>query len=135
MNGDWFPWSERVNGNASGQYAPMWRHVKGIFDAEGAVNVTWVWAPNIVDPGEIPLAGLYPGDAAVDWTGVSGYNWGTNPAQPGLWRSVSQIHRAAYDPPRGRAPRWGGSARGWSSPRQRPPGFPIRQAPPRRPRP
>ena len=105
MNGDWFPWSERVNGNAAGEYARMWRHVKAIFDAEGATNVTWVWAPNVVFAAAIPLASLYPGDAAVDWTGVSGYNWGSNPAQPGaVWQSFAQVHRATYDALRALAP-------------------------------
>ena len=83
MNGDWFPWSERENGNGPGQYARMWRHVVDIFNQEGATNVTWVWAPNRLYADAIPLDSLYPGDRYVDWTGISGYNWGTNPAEPG----------------------------------------------------
>ena len=35
MNGDWFPWSERVNGNRSGQYVEAWRHVHDIFRGAG----------------------------------------------------------------------------------------------------
>ena len=31
MNGDWFPWSEGVNGNQSGEYVAAWRHVHDIF--------------------------------------------------------------------------------------------------------
>ena len=31
------------------------------------------------------LASLYPGDDYVDWTGLDGYNWGTNPARPDRW--------------------------------------------------
>ena len=49
MNGDWFPWSEGVNGNPSGEYVAAWRHVHDIFAAVGATNVTWVWCP-FVDP-------------------------------------------------------------------------------------
>ena len=49
MNGNWFPWSEGVNGNQSGEYVAAWRHVHDIFTAVGATNVTWVWCPN-VDP-------------------------------------------------------------------------------------
>ncbi len=98
MNGDWFPWSERVNGNGAGQFAPMWRHVVDIFAQEGATNVTWVWAPNRLYANAIPLDSLYPGDRYVDWTGISGYNWGTNPAEPGnTWQSFTEVHRATYD--------------------------------------
>jgi hypothetical protein len=98
MNGNWYNWSERVNGNGPGQFARMWRHVVDIFAQEGATNVTWVWAPNRVYDNSIPLALLYPGDGYVDWTGVSGYNFGTNAAKPGnVWQSFSAVHRATYE--------------------------------------
>lgn len=86
MNGIWYPWSETdgqgksINGNNVGDYVKMWRHVHDIFQQEGANNlVVWVWAPNIVNnlpashkaPGY--LQSLYPGDAYVDWVGLSGY--------------------------------------------------------------
>ena len=47
MNGNWFPWSEGVNGNQAGEYVTAWRHVHDIFTAVGATNVTWVWCPNV----------------------------------------------------------------------------------------
>jgi beta-mannanase len=98
MNGGWFPWSEGVNGNASGEYVAAWRHVHDIFVATGADNVSWVWCP-FVDPAGAPgsLASLYPGDAYVDWTGLDGYNWGNNPAAPRGWRSFDQLFRRSYD--------------------------------------
>jgi len=43
MNGNWYPWSEGVNGNATGDYAKAWRHVHDIFVREGVTNATWVW--------------------------------------------------------------------------------------------
>ncbi len=49
MNGRWFPWSEGVNGNQTGEYVAAWRHVHDIFTRVGATNTTWVWCPN-VDP-------------------------------------------------------------------------------------
>ena len=79
MNGDWFPWSEQVNGNTSGEYVLAWQHVHDIFTDEGATNVSWVWSPNIEYDGSTPLEGLYPGDDYVDWVGMDGYNWGTVP--------------------------------------------------------
>lgn len=76
MNGNWFPWSEGVNGNTSGQFAQMWQHVWNIFQAAGAnSDVIWLWAPNRVDnlPHAPALSELYPGDAYVDWVGIDAY--------------------------------------------------------------
>jgi Glycosyl hydrolase family 26 len=98
MNGGWFPWSEQANGNSSGQYVAAWRHVHDIFAAAGATNATWVWCP-FVEGGESAarLSSLYPGDGYVDWTGLDGYNWGTNPAAPQGWRSFDQLFSDSYD--------------------------------------
>ncbi len=98
MNGRWFPWSEGVNGNRSGEFVTAWRHVHDIFARVGATNVNWVWCPNI-DPDNIflNLQSQYPGDNYVDWTGLDGYNWGTNPAKPDRWRSFDQLYRSTYD--------------------------------------
>ncbi|MFG2146216.1 glycoside hydrolase family 26 protein [Streptomyces sp. NPDC048696] len=73
MNGYWYPWCEQSNGNRAGEYVRAWRHVHQIFDAVGARNAVWVWSPNISYANSTPLAGLYPGDAYVDWVGLSGY--------------------------------------------------------------
>ena len=96
MNGNWFPWSEGVNGNQPGEYVAAWRHVHDIFAAVGATNATWVWCP-MIDPGNTmqDLASLYPGDEYVDWTGLDGYNWG--PARAGGWKSFNQLYEATYD--------------------------------------
>jgi beta-mannanase len=97
MNGGWYPWSETANGNASGEYVQAWRHVHDIFESVGATNVNWVWCPNVVFAGSTPLAGLYPGDADVDWVAMDGYNWGTNPAKPSGWQSFTQVFKPTYD--------------------------------------
>jgi hypothetical protein len=98
MNGDWFTWSEGVNGNSPGEYVQAWRHVHDIFAAAGADNATWVWCAN-VDPGGsmLELTSQYPGDSYVDWTALDGYNWGTNPSAPRGWRSFDQLFRSTYD--------------------------------------
>jgi hypothetical protein len=97
MNGNWFPWAEGVNGNQPGEYVAAWRHVHDIFTQVGATNATWVWCPN-VDPTHNlhDLASLYPGDEYVDWTGLDGYNWGTNPVRPDRWRSFNELFRSTY---------------------------------------
>jgi hypothetical protein len=76
MNGDWYPWSERVNASSPGDYVKAWKHVHDIFTAHGATNTTWVWCPNSEDPNSTPLADLYPGNGYVDWTCMDGYNFG-----------------------------------------------------------
>jgi hypothetical protein len=102
MNGNWFSWSERTNGNRPGEYVAAWRHVYDVFEAEGATNVTWVWCPNIDPNGRLgDLHSLYPGDAYVDWTCLDGYNWGTNragtnPTSPKVWRSFDQLYGSTY---------------------------------------
>ena len=98
MNGDWFAWVEGVNGNRPGEYVTAWRHVHDIFTEVGATNATWVWCPNVDPHGKLKdLSSLYPGDAYVDWTGLDGYNWGTNPASPKGWMSFNQLFRSTYD--------------------------------------
>jgi beta-mannanase len=74
MNGNWYPWGAGVNGNTTGQYVQMWRHVHDIFTGVGATNVTWVWCVNFVSPSFAPIDQLYPGDNYVDWISVDGYN-------------------------------------------------------------
>jgi hypothetical protein len=96
MNGKWFPWHEGVNGNQSGEFVTAWRHVHDIFTSVGATNVNWVWCPNLEYNGSTPLASVYPGDAYVDWTGLDGYNHGTNPAHPDSWKSFNQLYRTSY---------------------------------------
>ena len=97
MNGNWFPWSEGVNGNKSGEFVAAWRHVHDIFTSVGATNATWVWCPNVDPEGNMQnLASLYPGNEYVDWTGLDGYNWGTNPAHPDRWRTFNQLYSSTY---------------------------------------
>lgn len=73
MNGFWYPWCEQANGNHRGDYVRAWRHVHDVFRQAGADNVSWLWSPNVTYAGAAPLKGLYPGDAYVDWVGLSGY--------------------------------------------------------------
>jgi beta-mannanase len=97
MNGDWFPWSEGINGNGKGSFVRTWRHVHDIFASVGATNATWVWSP-YADPRRrfYPLAKLYPGDDYVDWSCIDGYNWGHNPTNPVPWMSFEKIFTSTY---------------------------------------
>jgi beta-mannanase len=95
MNGTWFPWSEYENNNRPDDYVKAWQHVHDIFTANSVTNVTWVWSPNIEYAGSIPLQGLYPGSAYVDWIGMDGYNQGVVFGHS--WRTFSQVFRPTYD--------------------------------------
>ncbi|WP_433086262.1 glycoside hydrolase family 26 protein [Dactylosporangium sp. CA-052675] len=90
MNGYWYPWGESANGNQKGDYVAAWRHVHDLFDRLGAGNVIWVWSPNVVYDNATPLSQLYPGDAYVDWVGLSGY-YGT--AGMETYQTFEQIYR------------------------------------------
>jgi len=94
-----WPWSPGVSGNTPAAYVAAWRHVHDIFVREDARNVTWVWCPNVeYSASSKPLSALYPGNDAVDWSCLDGYNSGTSPhAQPpSTWRSFASIFGATY---------------------------------------
>ncbi len=76
MNGAWYNYGAQARSNPQ-SFVAMWRHVHDLFVAAGATNVSWHWCPN-VDPESVqtPLESLYPGDAYVDWTGMTGYDMG-----------------------------------------------------------
>jgi hypothetical protein len=97
MNGDWFAWGERANGNQPGDYVAAWRHVHDIFTSVGATNASWVWCPYVDPKGTLqPLASLYPGNAYVDWTCLDGFNWGPNANPPRVWRSFDYLFGPSY---------------------------------------
>jgi mannan endo-1,4-beta-mannosidase len=79
MNGSWYPWSiyTQVNGRdgrtGAQWYQLMWQHVHDIFTRAGALNVLWVWSPNIITWSRSDFRNFYPGDDYVDWIGLSGY--------------------------------------------------------------
>jgi hypothetical protein len=76
MNGNWFPWDGAHNGKQPSGYAKAWKRLHRIFRDEGADNVAWVWSPNWNSGPDVAWNSYehyYPGDAYVDWVGVSAY--------------------------------------------------------------
>jgi mannan endo-1,4-beta-mannosidase len=71
MNGTWYSWGYRHTSPAT--FVAAWRHIVRIFRAEGAANVTWLWAVNSVNGASSALRQWWPGAAWVTWTGVDGY--------------------------------------------------------------
>ena len=77
FNGNWYPWGTKDA--TAAQFVAAWKHVHDLFAAAGATNVIWIWDPNDIYPvPDVQLKDYYPGDAYVDWVGVTGY-W----TQPG----------------------------------------------------
>jgi hypothetical protein len=72
MNGTWYPWGSAQASAAD--FVAAWRHIHQVFLEAGASNVIWMWNPNIINdsPG-VALRPFYPGDAYVDWVGITGY--------------------------------------------------------------
>ncbi len=78
MNGNWFAWDGTHNGKKPSGYIAAWQRMRKIFRANGATNVAWVWGPNWNSGPDVAwnhFQHYYPGDAYVDWVGVSGYNF------------------------------------------------------------
>jgi hypothetical protein len=92
MNSDsssWAPTSDTAH-----HFVSAWQRVHSVFDAQGADNVKFVWAPASVETGVVPLASVYPGDRWVDAVGMTVFNGGE--ALPwGGWRSFDDLRAPA----------------------------------------
>lgn len=72
FNGWWYDWGTRKTTPA--KFVAAWKRIHNVFKAQGATNVIWLWSPNVVYPmPKIKLKSYYPGNAYVDWVGLSGY--------------------------------------------------------------
>jgi hypothetical protein len=77
------------------QYIAAWQHIVGIFRAQGADNVAWVWCPNASAFNDGDAQPFYPGDDFVDWTCADGYNWAPGRAGDD-YRSFKDIFSGFY---------------------------------------
>lgn len=89
MNGNWFTWAGLYNGgdsttsygdpeHADGpeRFIDAYRHIVDLFRSEGAHNITWFFHINLESAPDAAWnqpAAYYPGDAYVDWIGISVY--------------------------------------------------------------
>ena len=88
-NGSWFPWNGLYHGagtlNGYGdpekpdgpeRFVAAFQRIVTLMRGEGASNITWVFHVDATDDPEVGwnrLENYYPGDAFVDWIGVSAY--------------------------------------------------------------
>jgi beta-mannanase len=109
MNGDWFPWSGKLNGagtkNKYGnpnladgpeKYRDAYRHIITIFRQEKVTKVTWVFHVDAYNtPGKSwnNYKAYYPGDSYIDWIGVSSYGAQT-PSED--WQSFNEVMSDSY---------------------------------------
>lgn len=98
MNGSWYPWSAGLQrivlsdghtivplNNTPAKFIAAWRHVWQIFQDVGANRYTvWIWTPvtslcttSGTCGSYTTYAEDYPGDAYVDWIGLSSYAYGS----------------------------------------------------------
>ena len=96
MNGTWYPWASPGGRHRPADYVAAWRHIRSLFDAEGARNARWIWSPNGADvPAGNAMEDYYPGEDQVDVLGCSAYNWGTT--QPwSRWTSFRDLMSDPY---------------------------------------
>jgi hypothetical protein len=93
MNGDWFEWSGPQNGGPA-NYVKAYKRIHRIFGEVGANNIAWVWSPNwnsSPNTSANKVQNYYPGDAYVDWVGISGYNfYGESPST--LFNPITKLY-------------------------------------------
>jgi mannan endo-1,4-beta-mannosidase len=73
MNGNWYSWGNQHTSPVV--FVAAWRHIVNLFRAEGARNVTWLWAVNVIH-GQKGIASprpWWPGRSYVTWVGIDGY--------------------------------------------------------------
>jgi mannan endo-1,4-beta-mannosidase len=98
MNGFWYPWCGTVNANSPHEFIDTWHYLRSLFYDEGADNLEWVWSPYIRSyPATIEnqLESYFPGDDAVEWVGLDGYNWGTS-LQGSHWEHFEELFLEPY---------------------------------------
>jgi mannan endo-1,4-beta-mannosidase len=72
MNGNWYAWGSQDTKPAD--FVKAWRRIHDVFAGVGATNVIWLWDANVTYPvPDVALEPLYPGDAYVNWIGLTGY--------------------------------------------------------------
>lgn len=109
-NGNWFGWSGIFNGadtkdgygdpnyyDGAERYRDAYRHIIDLFNEEDVRNVTWFFHADIHsmpdEPWNQPKL-YYPGDAYIDWVGISLY--GAMSPNESSWEMFDEILEQGY---------------------------------------
>ena len=99
MNGNWYPWCGKINGNQPEEYIEAWRYIRSIFNEAQNDQLMWVWSPyahSVPDESGNEIWRYYPGTKEVDWLALDGYNWG-NTQTWSNWLGFKEIFEEAYE--------------------------------------
>nr|WP_269330084.1 glycosyl hydrolase [Kineosporia babensis] len=78
----------------SAEYVAAYRHIYDVLKKQGVTNAVWVWNPTGYLGNEEKIAGMYPGDAYVDWIGYDPYNFHLCHGSP--WRDTKTVLTTFY---------------------------------------
>jgi len=98
MNGNWYPWCGTVNGNSPQDFIATWNHIRNLVNKEASSKIQWVWSPYALSYPTVPfnkIEDYFPGDEAIDWIAIDGYNWGCS-MDWSKWQSFEEIFSDAY---------------------------------------
>ena len=99
MNGQWFAWNAKWNGEETGanRFREAYRKIVSLIrDEEKADNITWVFHTNDTDDPETDwnaVEDYYPGENYVDWLGMSVYG----PQKPEKKESCEPFSQRAFN--------------------------------------
>ena len=86
-----YPWSA-TGQNTSEEFKLAWQHVHRLFSSLKVDNVIWVWNPWKDDA----FLNYYPGDAYVDWVGITLLNYGKLNSD-GNWYTFEDLYNPYYE--------------------------------------
>lgn len=98
MNGNWYPWCGTVNDNSPESFIPAWNHIRDLVGDEVSSDVEFVWSPYTHSYPDDPVNDpekYFPGDNALDWMAIDGYNWGES-MEWSEWQSFEKIFSKSY---------------------------------------
>lgn len=99
VNGDWQPWNATYSGGQKDgptRFINAYRHIIDLFRSQGVQNITWVYHVTIPSSPDKPwnsYTSYYPGDAYIDWIGLSVYGALTT---QDTWQSFTEKMNKAY---------------------------------------
>ena len=106
MNGDWVRWCAWWLSKDADLWILAWKRFRRLLLEEGAHNCIFVWNPHDRSMPNFKWNSphvYWPGEAEVDWVGLTGYNNGVG-TPGGIWREFDAIYRPVYDDYRARYP-------------------------------